>query len=148
MKRMSNNGLALLKRFEGLRTTAYKDAAGVWTIGYGSTGGHVREGLTISESDAERLLMRDLERFEDCINRLVRVPLSQNQFDALVSFAFNLGCGALARKNFTSTLLSRLNDGDYDGAAQAFLLYNKARSPATGELRAFTRNALGRWSGR
>lgn len=101
-------GLATIREFEGLRLKAYRCPADVWTIGYGSTGKGVHEGLTITASQAEEWLKRDLARFEKRVNTLVTVPLTQNQFDALVSFDFNTG--ALGR----STLLRRLNRGEYD----------------------------------
>lgn len=107
-RRISDEGLALIKRWEGCRLTAYRDVAGVLTIGYGSTGPHVRPGLRITQGEAERLLLRDLARFERAVATLVTVPLNDGQFAALVSFAFNVGEGALGR----STLLKRLNAGD------------------------------------
>ncbi|KFC74494.1 Lysozyme [Bosea sp. LC85] len=107
-RRISDEGLALIKRWEGCRLAAYKDVAGVLTIGYGSTGPHVRPGSRITQGEAERLLLRDLARFERAVATLVTVPLNDGQFAALVSFAFNVGEGALAR----STLLKKLNAGD------------------------------------
>ncbi len=101
-------GLQLIKEFEGLRLDAYICPAGVWTIGYGSTGEHVYPGQTISELEAEELLRKDLWRFEDCVSCYVNVGLTNNEYAALVSFAFNCGCGALQE----STLLRRLNAGD------------------------------------
>lgn len=84
-------GLSLIRSFEGLRLAAYRCPAGVWTIGYGHTGPDVHQGLVITRERAEQLLVQDLRRFEQAVNRLVDVPLTQNQFDALVSFAFNVG---------------------------------------------------------
>lgn len=104
---LGSKGLALIKRFEGLELKAYKCPAGIWTIGYGSTGKHVKPGLVITEAQAEALLMEDAKRFEERVNRLVTVPLTQEQFDALVSFDFNTG--AL----HSSTLLKKLNAGGY-----------------------------------
>ncbi len=112
----SQEGIDLIKQFEGLRLSTYLDSVGVPTIGYGSSGPHVRMGDKITKEEAEKLLVRDVERFEKCVERLVKVPLSQNQFDALVSFTFNLGCGSLER----STLLSKLNEGNYEYAASEF----------------------------
>ena len=100
----SNRGIALIKSFEGLRLKAYKCSAGIWTIGYGHTN-RVREGQTITEEEAESLLREDLRTFEVGVSSLVTVFLHQCQFDALVSFAFNLGVGALK----TSTLLKKIN---------------------------------------
>ena len=98
-----------LKQWEGLRLTAYKDSGGVLTIGYGHTGPDVKAGMTITEAQAEMLLMRDLSRFEQSVERSVKVPLTDNQFGALVSFAYNVGTEAFER----STLLKKLNEGDY-----------------------------------
>lgn len=114
-------GLALIKRFEGCKLTAYKCPAGIWTIGYGSTGKHVSPGLTITQDQAEELLRSDLRRFEDYVDAHCR-PCTENQFAALVSFAFNLGEGQLAG----STLRRMHMAGDYDGAAKQFRRWNKA----------------------
>ena len=100
----SQNGINFIKRHEGLRLNAYLDAVGIWTIGYGSTGG-VREGDMINEAQAETLLRVDLQTAEKEVNRH-RLPLSQNQFDALVSFTFNVGAGAFRN----STLLKRIKE--------------------------------------
>jgi len=114
MRKINKNGLALIKRWEGLRLSAYQDSAGVWTIGYGHTAAvgkpYVYEGMKISGQKAEAILMRDLEQYETAINDVVKVPLTDNQFAALVSFAYNVGVGALRK----STLLKKLNKGDYD----------------------------------
>ena len=101
-------GLQLVKEFEGLRLDSYLCPAGVWTIGYGSTGDHVYPGQRITEPEAEELLRKDLWRFEDCVSSQVKVSLSDNEYAALVSFAFNCGCGAFQG----STLLRRLNAGE------------------------------------
>ena len=105
---MGNLGLALLKSFEGCRLEAYTCPAGVLTIGYGSTGPHVKPGMTITQAEADALLQQDLERFEKAVVELITVPLDQCEFDALVSFAFNCGAGALSE----STLRRRLNAGE------------------------------------
>lgn len=110
-----------IKDHEGLRLTAYKDGGGVWTIGYGHTGADVREGLTVPLSEAERLLTRDLKTAEGHVNGAVQVKLTQNQFDALVSFVYNVGGEAFR----TSTMLRLLNAGDYVGAANQFPRWNK-----------------------
>lgn len=115
-RRISQAGLELIKHFEGLRLCAYLDPVGVWTIGYGHTKFHARPGNCISEPEAEEILRNDVEVFEAAVSRLVKVPLTQNQFDALVSFAFNVGVGALER----STLLKKLNAGNCQGAAAEF----------------------------
>lgn len=113
--RISQKGIEHIKRWEGLRTNAYKCPANVWTIGYGHTK-TAKPGMMISHLEAEELLRKDLKRFEDAVRRLVRVPLNQGQFDALVSFAFNVGTEAFRR----STLLRLLNEGKYNTAALQF----------------------------
>ena len=105
--KISPKGLALIKSFEGCELTAYICPAGVLTVGFGSTGPHVTPGMTITEAEAEALLLKDLVRFEKAVNELVKVPLSQGAYDALVSFTFNCGEGAFA----DSTLLRELNEG-------------------------------------
>ena len=112
----SDLGVALIKQFEGLRTCAYLDAAGIWTIGYGHTGEDVRSGARIRPEDAERLLRADLAVAEAAIHTLVTQPLAQPSFDALASFVFNVGAQAFAG----STLLRKLNAGDTEGAAAEF----------------------------
>lgn len=119
--RTSQRGLSLIKSFEGLRLQAYQDAVGVWTIGYGTTRG-VSAGMAISKEQAERMLLNDVQRFEPEVQRLVTVPLSQNQWDALISFTYNLGSGNLE----SSTLRRLLNARDYSGAAEQFPRWNKA----------------------
>ena len=117
----SDLGIKLIKKFEGLRLSAYQCSAHVWTIGYGHTRG-VKAGDTITEGQAEKFLRDDLSQFEVAVSRLVSVPLSQHQFDALVSFTFNLG----ERNLKNSTLLKKLNAGDYSGAAEDFPRWNRA----------------------
>ncbi len=112
---ISQQGINLIKQFEGLRLQAYQDSGDVWTIGYGHTE-TAKPGMTIDEEKAEQLLKQDLERFEQAVRENVTVPINQNQFDALVSFSFNVGVNAL--KN--STLLEKLNQGDYDAAKAEF----------------------------
>lgn len=114
--KISSDGLKLVKEFEGCKLTAYTCAAGVLTIGFGSTGSHVVPGKTITQAEAETLLIKDLGRFETAVDKYVKVPVTQAMFDALVSFAFNCGEGALAE----STLLRLLNQKDYTGAAAQF----------------------------
>lgn len=117
----SKNGIELIKKYEGCRLTAYKCPANVWTIGYGHTK-NVKKGMKITKAEAESYLKDDLNTYENAVNKYVKVPLNQNQFDALVSFSFNCGTGALK----TSTLLKKLNKKDYKGAANEFLRWNKA----------------------
>jgi len=113
--RTSQTGINLIKEFEGFRNNAYQDSVGVWTIGYGHTL-TARSGMRISRAEGERLLRQDLVRFERAVRDRVIVPITQNQFDALVSFAFNVGVGAFSK----STLLRLLNRGDYTGAKNEF----------------------------
>ncbi|HFY9976724.1 TPA: lysozyme [Serratia marcescens] len=117
---ISKSGIELIKRFEGLRLKAYLDSAGVWTIGYGWTqpvdGKKVGPGIQIDQATADRLLKCGVVQFEQGVNQLVKVRITQGQFDALVSFAYNLGLRSLS----TSTLLQKLNDGDKEGAADQF----------------------------
>lgn len=117
-----NKGVALIKQFEGLVLKVYKDAVGLPTIGYGHLIKAGEKFTTLTEAEAESLLKSDLKQFEDCVAKVVTVPLNQNQFDALVSFAFNLGCANLK----SSTLLKKLNAGDFAGAANEFLRWDKA----------------------
>jgi lysozyme len=115
----SEEGIAMTKNFEGLRLTAYQDVAGVWTIGYGHTGSGVCLGLQISEAEAEAYLRLDLMEAIACVNRAVTVPLSQNQFNALVDFCFNAGRGNFLQ----STLLRKVNDNDFRGAVAQFPMW-------------------------
>jgi len=122
--KISSCGLDLIRHFEGLYLTAYLCPARVWTIGYGHTGlthkdGTVKYGRVITESEAVKLLAHDMQKFEERVNRLVKVPLTQDEFDALVSFDFNTG--ALHR----STLLKKLNQGDKKGAAAEFAKWTR-----------------------
>jgi lysozyme len=131
---LSENGSRIIKNFEGLRLTAYRDAAGAWTIGYGSTryhdGKQVRPGDKLaSEIQADALFRNTLGQYEDAVNQLVKASLTQNQFDALVSFAYNEGTGALE----TSTLLVKLNEKNYAEAAAHFLAWDKITDPKTGK---------------
>ncbi|VVT49241.1 Phage-related lysozyme (muraminidase) [Kosakonia radicincitans] len=123
---ISNKGIALIKQFEGLRLDAYQDSVGVWTIGYGWTqpvdGKPITKGMVIKPETAERLLKTGLVSYESDVSKLIKVKLTQGQFDALVSFAYNLGMRSLS----TSTLLRKLNAGDYRGAADEFPRWNKA----------------------
>ena len=113
-------GLDLIKHFEGVRLKAYLDTGGVPTIGVGHTKG-VKMGQTASEAQVDAWLKEDLAHAEATVLKLVKVKLSDNQFAALSSFVFNLGEGQFAK----STLLRKLNAGDYNGAADEFLRWNK-----------------------
>jgi len=121
-------GFALLRQFESLRLTAYQDQKGVWTVGEGHTGRDVHEGMTITPEQARALLLLDLKVAMTAVNHCVRVALTQNQFDALVCFAFNVGCGAFA----TSTLLRDVNVNNIIDAEAQFLRWDhigSAESP-------------------
>ncbi|MEM8772901.1 MAG: lysozyme [Pseudomonadota bacterium] len=118
----SQRGIDLIRQFEGLELEAYQDIAGIWTIGYGHTGPDVKPGMRISEREAEALLRRDLKPREDAVDDLTSVNLNQNEFDALVSFVYNVGIGAYRG----STARRRLNRGDRIGAADALTWWNKA----------------------
>ncbi len=118
----SDAGLALTKQFEGLSLTAYQDQVGVWTIGYGHTGPSVQGGMTITEDQATLLLQSDVAASVSCVNNAVTATISQPQFDALVDFCFNLGCGALVK----SSLLRFVNMNDFVSAAAQFLLWDHA----------------------
>lgn len=119
-RRINAKTIALIKEFEGLRTHAYRDAVGIWTIGYGHTSvaglPAVTSGQVVSPDDAEAILARDLRYVASRVAALVVVDLNDNQFGALVSFAFNLGSGALAG----SSLLRFVNAGAFDAAANEF----------------------------
>ena len=125
---LSDNGMKLLEQFEGLRLEAYLDSAGIATIGFGTirypNGSKVKLGDKTTKSQAKEYKLHDLKEFESTVNTSVIVPLSQNQYDALVSLSYNIGSGAF--KN--STLLKKLNSGDYKGAAEQFLVWNKVNS--------------------
>ena len=118
---ISQAGIDFIKRWEGFRARAYLCPAGVWTIGYGHTK-TARSGQIINEVGAEELLEEDLKIYEAAVNYQVKVSLTQNQFDALVSFAFNCGTGALQH----STLLRKLNQGNYHATANEFRKWVRA----------------------
>ena len=118
---IGNKGLEMIKHFEGLELNAYQCAAGVWTIGYGHTKG-VQKGMVISEDTANEMLVEELKEYENYINTLVEVELNQNQFDAMVSWVYNLGSSNLQ----ASTLLKVLNAGDYEGVPAQIMRWNKA----------------------
>lgn len=117
----------LIKEFEGFEPKAYRDPVGIWTIGYGTTkaagvGIDPKDGMTITQDDAERYLQLAVQKFAAKIEDMIDVPVTDNQFGALVSLGYNIGPGALAK----STVMKRLNAGDYQGAADAFAMWNKA----------------------
>ncbi|WP_151745496.1 lysozyme [Acinetobacter calcoaceticus] len=117
---LSVDGVNQICNFEGLKLSAYDDSTGVWTIGYGTTrypnGKRVSEGDRCTLEQAKAYMQHDLKIFERAVNSSVKVPLKQNQFDALVSLAYNIGVGAFKH----STLLKKLNSGDYTEAENQF----------------------------
>lgn len=118
---ISQVGIDAIKDYEGVRLKAYDDGVGVWTIGVGHTAS-VKRGDEITMAQVDEFLRADLAEAQKAVNTLVTVPLTQGQFDALVSFVFNLGTGAFKG----STLLKKLNARDYDGAADELLRWNRA----------------------
>jgi lysozyme len=123
--KLSNNGLNILMQHEGLRLKAYKCSAGIPTIGVGHTGlvngKKITMDMGITYDKAKQLLANDVKAFENIVNKHVKVKLSQNQFDALVDFTFNIGAGGF----ISSTLLKLLNQGKYLEVANQFLVWNK-----------------------
>mgnify|MGYP003109902921 FL=1 len=118
---ISEEGLSLIKKFEGCELKAYRCAANVLTIGYGTTKG-VTEDMEITKEEAESLLKEEMHEYEGYINDMVKVPLEQHQFDAMVSWVFNLGSGNLS----SSTLLKKLNNSEYDEVPAQIKRWNKA----------------------
>ena len=123
---ISPSGIDLICNFEGKRLTAYDDGVGVWTIGFGTTvypnGIKVKKGDTCTEAQAKAFMAHDLKKFEAAVNNAVTVPLNQNQFDALVSLAYNIGANAFSG----STLVKKLNSNDFRGAADQFDIWVNA----------------------
>lgn len=130
--RVADAGLNLIRSFENLELVAYPDpgtGGDPWTIGWGHTGPEVHAGLIWTQEQANEALASDLGRFERDVSQLVKVAINQNQFDALVSFAYNVGsdidADTIAEGLGDSTLLKKLNAGDYDGAADEFPKWNE-----------------------
>ena len=121
----SKDGLHLTEQFEGVRLTAYPDPAtggDPWTIGYGHTGSDVHPNMTITQQQAEELLMKDVQKASQAVNSKVHTDITQDEFDALVDFVFNVGAGNFAG----STLLKKINEGDMEGAAHEFEKWDMA----------------------
>ena len=116
-----SRGLALIKDFEKCKLVAYKDGAGVWTIGWGHTDSTIKYGTVWTQIQADNALALDLKTAENCINTAVRFRLNQSQFDALVAFTFNVGISAFAN----STMRRLLNEGKPELAAKQFVRWNK-----------------------
>jgi lysozyme len=120
--KIDQNGLNFIKSFEGCRLRAYRDIVGVLTIGYGYTGPDITPMTLWTQEQCDAALLDRVKEFEKCINTLVTVELNQHQFNALVSFVYNLGCNSLK----ISTLLKLLNAGDYKNASRQFVLWDHA----------------------
>jgi lysozyme len=140
--RISNEGIDLIKHFEGCELKSYQCSAGVWTIGYGHTF-CVKEGEKITQEAAEELLREDLQDFENYVEKMVEVDLSQNQFDALVSWTFNLGSGNLSR----STLLKVLNAGKHDEVPEQIKRWNRANGKVLEGLKRRREAEAAMWEG-
>ncbi len=123
---ITTQGYDLIREFEGLRTHAYRDAVGVWTIGYGHTSAagapEVKCGMVITRNEANEILRTDVETFAEGVRNHVKVNLSSAQFSALVSFAYNVGLGSFAR----SSVLKAVNAHDFDAIPRRLALWNKA----------------------
>jgi len=121
MRVTSEEGISLIKKFEGCELEAYQCSANVWTIGYGHTRG-VNEGDSCTQQEADNMLVDDLQEFEGYVNEIVNAELTQNQFDALVAWTYNLGPTNLK----DSTLLKRLNENDFADVPHQIRRWNKA----------------------
>lgn len=130
----STKGFSLLKQLEGLRTRAYLDGAGVPTIGYGNTyhpnGTKVKLGDVITQDQADSYLRAIVGNYENTVRKVIAVPLTQNQYDALVCFVYNIGSTAF----INSSVDDKINAGDLDAAMIAWAAHNKVRNPKTGKL--------------
>ena len=123
----SPDGIKKIMDREGVKLKSYRDSGGIWTIcvGHTSQAGppKVRQGMALSRDECQAILRHDLSAVEDCVERSVKTLMTQNQFDALVSLVFNIGCGAFRK----SSVLRHFNRGDRQRAADSFLLWNKVR---------------------
>lgn len=129
LTKISKSGLNFLKSLEGFRETAYQDGGGVWTIGYGHTLTACK-GMVVTKRQAEILLQQDIRASEMCVTSCIDVPLRQNQYDALVCFVFNIGCFAFS----DSTLVKKLNTGDYDSVPEQLRRWNKIQGKVSNGL--------------
>ena len=125
--KISDAGIRLIKRFEGVRNRPYRDCVGLWTVGVGHLIGDGKSlpeswNRTFTKEEIDALLIRDISRFERGVRMYIKVPLRQSEFDALCSFSFNLGLGTLQR----STLRQKINRNDKEGAAKEILKYCRA----------------------
>lgn len=144
---VSPKGIDLIKQFEGCKLTAYKDGGGVWTIGWGHTSAagapEVKEGLTITQQQANKILADDLAKFSEGVAKLIKVEISQDQFDALVSFAYNVGLGAFG----SSTLLKKLNAKDFEAVPAQLMRWTKDNGKEVGGLVRRRRAEAALWRG-
>lgn len=130
----SENGIRLITHYEGLKLHSYQDSTGIWTVGYGHTGHDVYPGQVITQDHAEELLKSDLQKFENIINTHVTYSINQDQFDALVSFVYNVGPGLKNVKDgliqlksgISSSLLRDVNNGNFFAASKDFLSWTRA----------------------
>jgi GH24 family phage-related lysozyme (muramidase) len=124
--KISQEGLALIKRWEGCKLTSYQDSVGVWTIGYGITTnaglGVIKKGMTITQKQADEWLLVALAKYEKTVQDSIKRPITQPQYDAMVSLCYNIGQGAFAK----SSVVRKFNAGDTTEAADAFLMWVKA----------------------
>lgn len=131
---LTTKGLALIKRWEGCKLTSYQCPAGKWTIGYGTTTaagvGTIGPGMTITQAQADEWLARSLVKYENTVTKSLKRTASPQQHDAMVSLCYNIGQGAFP----SSSVVRLFNAGDNVGAAEAFLLWTKARDPKTKKL--------------
>lgn len=121
-KMLDDRIVQFIRQFEGCRLAAYLDSAGVWTVGYGETGSHVGPRTKVTQEEAEVFLARSARKANDCVRRFVEPVLSDFQLAALTSLVFNIGCGAFRK----STLLQKMNAGDFNGASLEFPRWTKA----------------------
>ena len=135
--------IGLIKKWEGLRLTAYQCSAGVWTIGYGSTGPGIAKGVTWTQAQADKRLDDDLRRFAGGVFAAVSRPATPAQLGAMISLAYNIGIGAFR----SSTLLRKFNAGDVIGAGDQFLRWNRAGGKVIEGLTNRRRDELAVYSG-
>lgn len=129
--RTSQQGIDLIKHFEGCKLEAYRCSANVWTHGYGHVK-HVQEGDKVTQDEAEDNLILDISMVETHMTRLIHVPLAQHEWDSIVSWCFNLGCGSLRR----STMLNVLNSGDLEGVTKELIRWDNVNGkPSKGLTR-------------
>lgn len=139
LMKTSATGIAAIRGYEGSRTRAYQDVAGVWTIGVGHTGSDVHPDSHWTQEQIDEALAHDLSRFEIAVDQNVAVALTQGQFDALVSLCFNIGSAAFSK----STLVRLLNQGDYRAACCQFAVWHNAGGAFNSAL--LSRRALEMW---